>query len=60
MYVEIIQYVMKLMGHMYASVIPDFSLQMDTVKVSFILFSTCYFFIGELINFHGLTTWFNC
>lgn len=48
------------MGHMYASVIPDFSLQMDTVKVSFILFSACYFFIGELINVHGLTTWFNC
>lgn len=32
MYVEIIQHVRKLMGHMYASVIPDFSLQMDTVK----------------------------
>lgn len=37
-YVEIIQCARKLMGHIYASVIPDFSLQKDYVKVSFILF----------------------
>lgn len=43
-YVEIIQYARKLMGHIYASVIPDFSLQKDTVKVSFILFYFPRFF----------------
>lgn len=57
-YVEIIQCARKLMGHIYASVIPDISLQKDTVKVSFILFSTCFFSIGQLTEFHGLTTWF--